>query len=71
VSRAIRLVLEAKSTEAIRILEAQLGSNLEGFERALTLRTLARVNGDESIAAEAQAIFDTLGVVQVRPLPIA
>jgi class 3 adenylate cyclase len=70
-SRAIRLVLEAKSTEAIRILEAQLGSNLEGFERALTLRTLAHVNGDESIAAEAQAIFDTLGVVQVRPLPIA
>jgi len=69
--RAIQKLGAGRWQEA-RTELVKAGQSLEGYERALTLRVLAhydRENADPAWATEAQEIFDSLGVVRLRPLP--
>ncbi len=66
-NRASRGEWAEHRTRLLDLVEGQAG-----YERALTLRVLAHYDGadaDPTWAIEAQEIFDSLGVVRLRPLP--
>ncbi len=70
-TRAVALAAVGRWAEA-RAELLELLPELNGYERALTLRTLGHYDGDDADPAwtrEASEIFESLGVKSLQPLP--